>query len=94
MSSIGKFMRNLLRQGAFEGVPPQEANFVRCDLGTTTQDNIENGIFSMLMGFATLEPVEFVILRKGQLALHKLGSWSTSLLKKWTAKPMLSPLQL
>jgi phage tail sheath protein FI len=66
--SIGGFMQNLFRQGAFQGRTPREAYLVRCDAETTTQDDIDRGIVNILVGVAPLKPAEFVILRIQQLA--------------------------
>jgi len=71
--NIGSFMRDLFRQGAFQGQTPQEAYFVQCDRTTTTQSDIDQGIVNILIGFAPLKPAEFVILNiqqiSGQLAV-------------------------
>ena len=61
-SSIGGFMHNLFRQGAFQGSTPQESFFVRCDSTTTTQDDIDNGRLNVVVGFAPLKPGEFVVI--------------------------------
>jgi phage tail sheath protein FI len=41
---------------------------VKCDRETTTQDDINNGIVNILVGFAPLKPAEFVIIQLQQLA--------------------------
>ena len=61
--SIGSFMNNLFRQGAFQGKTPQEAYLVRCDSTTTTQADIDLGIVNIIVGFAPLKPAEFVIIQ-------------------------------
>ena len=66
--SVGTFMNNLFRQGAFQGATPQEAYLVRCDSTTTTQADIDLGIVNILVGFAPLKPAEFVIIQIQQLA--------------------------
>ena len=66
--SVGAFMNNLFRQGAFQGTTPQEAYFVRCDRTTTTQADIDLGIVNIAVGFAPLKPAEFVIIQIQQLA--------------------------
>ena len=66
--SVGSFMNNLFRQGAFQGSTPQEAYFVRCDSTTTTQADIDLGILNVLVGFAPLKPAEFVIISLQQIA--------------------------
>jgi uncharacterized protein len=66
--SIGAFMQDLFRQGAFQGTSPQQAYFVKCDNETTTQQDIDNGIVNIEVGFAPLKPAEFVILKIRQIA--------------------------
>ncbi len=66
--NIEAFMNNLFRQGAFPGKTPQEAYFVKCDLETTTPDEVSKGIVNIIVGFAPLRPAEFVILRIQQRA--------------------------
>jgi phage tail sheath protein FI len=66
--SIGAFMHNLFRQGAFQGSTPKDAYLVKCDSETTTQTDINNGIVNILVGFAPLKPAEFVIIQIQQLA--------------------------
>jgi hypothetical protein len=66
--SVGTFMDNLFRQGAFQGTTPREAYFVKCDRETTTQADIDLGIVNIHVGFAPLKPAEFVVIRLQQLA--------------------------
>jgi phage tail sheath protein FI len=66
--NIGAFMQNLFRQGAFQGKTPQDAYFVKCDSETTTQNDINNGIVNIIVGFAPLKPAEFVIIYLQQIA--------------------------
>jgi Bacteriophage tail sheath protein len=66
--SIGTFMNNLFRLGAFQGATPREAFFVKCDKETTTQADIDLGIVNIFVGFAPLKPAEFVVIRLQQLA--------------------------
>ena len=66
--SVGTFMNNLFRQGAFQGTTPREAYFVKCDKETTTQAHIDLGIVNIHVGFAPLKPAEFVVIRLQQLA--------------------------
>jgi Bacteriophage tail sheath protein len=61
--SVGAFMQELFRKGAFQGTTPQEAYFVKCDAETTTQQDINNGIVNIEVGFAPVKPAEFVILK-------------------------------
>jgi phage tail sheath protein FI len=66
--NVGAFMHELFRQGAFQGVTPREAYFVRCDKETTTQNDINLGIVNILVGFAPLKPAEFVVIKISQIA--------------------------
>lgn len=66
--SVERFMLSLFRQGAFQGSTPSEAFLVKCDSSTTTQDDIDNGIVNILVGFRPLKPAEFVIIQIAQLA--------------------------
>ncbi|MEW6732888.1 MAG: phage tail sheath C-terminal domain-containing protein [Acidobacteriota bacterium] len=66
--NVGAFMQSLFRQGAFQGKTPKEAYLVKCDKETTTQNDINQGIVNILVGFAPLKPAEFVIIKIQQLA--------------------------
>ena len=66
--NIGAFMQNLFRQGAFQGSSPREAYLVKCDKETTTQNDINQGIVNIVVGFAPLKPAEFVVIKIQQLA--------------------------
>lgn len=61
--SVGAFMMNLFKQGAFKGVSPKEAFFVKCDKDTTTESHRRLGIVNFIVGFAPLKPAEFVIIQ-------------------------------
>jgi phage tail sheath protein FI len=65
--SVGLFLDNLFRQGAFQGTTPEAAYFVRCDQTTTTPADIEQGVVNIVVGFAPLKPAEFVVLQIQQL---------------------------
>jgi phage tail sheath protein FI len=65
--NVGAFMQNLFRQGAFQGRTPKEAYFVKCDMETTTQNDIDAGRINFMIGFAPLKPAEFVIIRVQQI---------------------------
>jgi len=66
--NIGAFMQNMFRQGAFQGISPKEAYFVKCDAESTTQADIDNGTVNILVGFAPLKPAEFVVIKLQQIA--------------------------
>jgi uncharacterized protein len=65
--NVGAFMHNLFRRGAFQGSSPKQAYLVKCDSETTTQNEIDQGIVNILVGFAPLKPAEFVIIKIQQL---------------------------
>jgi phage tail sheath protein FI len=66
--NVGAFMQSLFRQGAFQGRTPREAYFVKCDRETTTQNDINQGIVNIIVGFAPLKPAEFVVIKIQQMA--------------------------
>ena len=66
--NVGAFMQNLFRQGAFQGQTRKEAYFVKCDKETTTQNDRNQGIVNVMVGFAPLKPAEFVMLKIQQMA--------------------------
>jgi uncharacterized protein len=66
--NVGAFMQGLFRQGAFQGMTPKDAYFVKCDKETTTQNDINLGIVNIVVGFAPLKPAEFVIIKLQQMA--------------------------
>lgn len=66
--NIGSFMTILFRRGAFQGATPKQAFFVKCDSETTTQNDIDQGIVNVLVGFAPLKPAEFMVVKISQKA--------------------------
>jgi hypothetical protein len=66
--NVGAFMHDLFRKGAFQGTTPRDAYFVKCDKETTTQNDINQGIVNILVGFAPLKPAEFVFIKLQQMA--------------------------
>jgi len=66
--TIGAFLNNLFRQGAFQGQSAREAYFVKVDKETTTQNDINLGVVNILVGFAPLKPAEFVVIKLQQIA--------------------------
>jgi len=66
--NVGAFMNSLFRQGAFQGSTPQQAYVVKCDQENNPQNDIDNGIVNILVGFAPLKPAEFVVIHIQQLA--------------------------
>ena len=66
--NVGAFMHNLFQQGAFQGLTPNDAYFVRCGNETTTQNDINLGFVNIVVGFAPLRPAEFVVIKLQQMA--------------------------
>lgn len=65
--SVGSFMQRLFKQGAFAGASPRDAYFVKCDASTTTPDDQNRGVVNILVGFAPLQPAEFVVISIQQI---------------------------
>jgi hypothetical protein len=68
--TIEDFLLNEWKMGALMGSKPEEAYFVRCDLSTMTQNDLDNGRLVCLVGVAAVRPAEFVIFRLGQWTAH------------------------
>jgi phage tail sheath protein FI len=66
--NVGAFMDGLFRKQAFQGQTADQAYFVKCDDETTTQADIDLGIVNILVGFAPLEPAEFVVITISQMS--------------------------
>jgi phage tail sheath protein FI len=64
-SSVQSFLASLWKLGAFQGAAQQEAYFVRCDLTTMTQNDLDNGRLVCVVGVAPVRPAEFVIFQIG-----------------------------
>jgi phage tail sheath protein FI len=58
--TVAAFLYELFQRGTFAGTTPAEAFFIRCGSDTTTQNDIDNGIVVIEIGFAPLRPAEFV----------------------------------
>lgn len=63
--AITNFLNVVWRNGALEGVSPEEGFFVKCDRTTMTQTDIDNGRLICVIGVAPVKPAEFVIIRIG-----------------------------
>jgi Bacteriophage tail sheath protein len=62
--SVGIFLNDLFRAGAFQGAKPSDAYFVRCGLNDTmTPADIAAGHLILIVGVAMLKPSEFTIFR-------------------------------
>jgi phage tail sheath protein FI len=60
---ITNFLTNVWASGAFQGATPAQSFFVRCDLTTMTQTDIDAGRLIALVGVAPVMPAEFVIIQ-------------------------------
>jgi uncharacterized protein len=67
--SVGSFLHELFRDGAFPANAPRDAYFVRCDQSTMSQTDIDDGNLIVLVGIAPIRPAEFVVLRIQQKTL-------------------------
>jgi hypothetical protein len=64
--TVEDFLYNEWASGRLLGEKPEQAFFVRFDLSTMTQNDLDNGRLICLVGVAPLRPAEFVIFRIGQ----------------------------
>ncbi len=64
--TVEDFLLNEWKMGGLMGDKPEQAYFVRCDMTTMTQNDIDNGRLVCLIGVAPVRPAEFVIFRIGQ----------------------------
>lgn len=71
--TVSGFLRRVWLDGALEGLTEEEAFFVKCDLSTMTQDDIDNGRLIVLVGIAPVKPAEFVIIRITQKTREAAG---------------------
>jgi uncharacterized protein len=62
-SSVQNFLTGVWRMGGLKGTTQQDAFFVRCDLGTMTENDINNGRLILIVGVAALQPAEFIFLK-------------------------------
>ncbi|MGD9094034.1 MAG: hypothetical protein PVF74_14390 [Anaerolineales bacterium] len=59
---IEAVMLDLRRKGACQSSTPKDVFFVKCGVETITRDDIHKGLVNIIVGFASLNPAEFVIL--------------------------------
>jgi phage tail sheath protein FI len=64
--TLTEFLTTIWKTGALMGETPQKAFFVKCDRTTMTQEDIDNGRLTMVIGVAPMKPAEFVIFRVSQ----------------------------
>jgi len=66
--TVETFMSGLHDAGAFAGSKASDAFFVRCGLGDTmTSADVKNGLVIVEIGFAPVNPAEFVVFRISQI---------------------------
>ena len=63
--SVTNFLTTVWRNGGLQGSKPEEAFFVKCDMTTMTQTDIDEGRLIVVIGVAPVKPAEFVIIRIG-----------------------------
>jgi phage tail sheath protein FI len=63
---ITDFLFSEFSSGRLLGTTKEQAFFVRCDLTTMTQSDLDNGRLVCLIGVALFRPAEYVIFRIGQ----------------------------
>lgn len=73
-TTVSDFLYNEWREGRLFGATPAEAFFVRCDMTTMTQADLDDGRLICVIGVAPLEPAEFVIFRIGQYTASSSSS--------------------
>jgi phage tail sheath protein FI len=66
--TVENFMTELFREGAFAGATPKDSFFVQCDATTTSPEDIVQGIVNITIGFAPVNPAEYVVLNLEQIA--------------------------
>jgi len=64
--TVEDFLFVTWKSGALMGSKPEEAYFVRCDRTTMSQNDLDNGRLTCMIGVAPTKPAEFVIFRIGQ----------------------------
>ncbi len=74
---VDAFMTSLYRQGAFQGLTPQEAYFVKCERNTAGSSAPNANIVNIVVGFAAVRPAEFTVIRIQQLTGGESNSPST-----------------
>ena len=67
VDSVTAFLMTQWANGALFGDKPTDSFFVRCDLTTMTEDDIQNGRLICMIGVSIVRPAEFVIFRIEQI---------------------------
>jgi phage tail sheath protein FI len=60
---IGNFLTTVWESGGLQGATADQSFFVRCDMTTMTQDDIDAGRLIAVVGVAPVYPAEFVIIQ-------------------------------
>lgn len=60
--NANEFLHKLFVKGALAGTTPEQAYFVKCGRETMTQDDVDQGLLNVVVGFAPMQPAEFVII--------------------------------
>ena len=76
-SSVDAFMQTLFVQGAFQGNTPAQAYFVKCDASNNPPSSIDQGVVNVLVGFAPVNPAEFILIQIQQMAGQSGGAGDT-----------------
>lgn len=61
-AQVTTFMTGIWKRGGLFGTSASQAFFVNCNATTTTQDDINNGVVNLNIGFAPVRPAEFVVI--------------------------------
>jgi len=72
-TAVDSFLLNLFQSGAFQGATAKQAYYVKCGRDTMTQNDIDKGIVTIIVGVAPLKPAEFVVIKIAQLAGQSKG---------------------
>jgi hypothetical protein len=71
-TAIADFLTNEWRSGRLLGATADQAFYVRCDQSTMTQNDIDNGRLTCIIGVAPVKPAEFIIINISQwTSAHK-----------------------
>jgi uncharacterized protein len=65
-TTVGDFLLNEWKAGKLLGATPEQAFYVRCDQTTMTQNDLDNGRLTCVIGVAPTKPAEFVIINIAQ----------------------------
>ncbi len=63
VQSVEGFLTRQWLSGSLQGNKKDEAYFVQCNSTTMTQNDLDNGRLVIVVGFAPVQPAEFVVIR-------------------------------